>query len=47
MGPQNFMKLATVNDEFHRAMWKEDGTDLKKEAINAAAYKDKRSFHIG
>jgi hypothetical protein len=40
------MKLGTVNDGFHRAMWKEDGTDLKKEANHAAADKDKGSFHI-
>jgi hypothetical protein len=39
------MKLVTVNDGFQRAMWKQDGTDLKKEAINAAAYKYKGSFH--
>jgi len=38
------MKL--VNDGFHRAMSKQDGTDLKKGAIDAAAYKDKGSFHI-
>jgi hypothetical protein len=40
------MNLVTVNDGFHRAMWKQDCTDLKKEATNAAAYKEKGSFHI-
>jgi len=38
------MKLVTINDGFHRAMWKQGGADLKKESINAAAYKDKGSF---
>jgi len=40
------MKLVTVNDGFQKIMWKQDGTDLKKEAINAVAYKEKESFHI-
>jgi hypothetical protein len=40
------MKLVTVNNGLQRAVWKLGGTDLKKEASNAAAYKDKGSFHI-
>jgi hypothetical protein len=46
MRPQYFMEHVTVNGGFHRAMWKQDDTDLKKEAITAAANKDKGSFHM-
>ena len=39
------IKLVTFNDGFHRAAWKQDGTDLKREATTAAVSKDKGSFH--